>query len=46
MSLFNEKWLLELISIPQEKGLNLVNEMIKVGYYKFVREIAIDRLGY
>jgi hypothetical protein len=44
--MFNETWLLEQISIPRDKGLNLVNEMIKIGNYKFVREIALKKLGY
>lgn len=46
VEMYNSEWLLDVVSTIRRSGLNYVNEMVKHGNYKFVREIAIGKLGY
>ena len=46
MATYNPAWLLEIIMMPQRNGLSLIHIMIQLGLYQFVRDIAIEKLGY
>jgi len=44
--LYEEKWLLEVCSYPQPHGLSIIHLMVATGNYRFVKQVAVAKLGY